>query len=614
MCGIAGMVASGDELTALDRQRLGAAASALAPRGPDGTGVEVFRKVGLAHTRLSIIDLEGGAQPLSTIDGRLVGVVNGEIYNHVELRATYRRRGALPPRTGSDCEAVLQAIAMDGVAGLRALNGMFAFAVHDRHGERLVLGRDRLGIKPLYWARAAGRIVFASDLKGMLALLGEVPPVNADAVSQFLEHEFAGGLDTAFHGVQRVPPGTLLVIDLRSPALVVERHRFWSLAEAATPPGPASPQEAGRQFDELMSQVMTEHLRADVPFGLFLSGGVDSGLLAALLHRLHGQPIETFSIGYSSTRVRNELQAAEAVARRFGLRHHALEVTPALLWRRIPHAVWAVDELMRDRAVLPTVVLSEHASSRLKVVFTGEGGDEAFAGYARYRRHPLQRWAANLLAPGSGGFRTRSQWPRRWRQAVFGPRLRAVAGGFRQPQIEAWRHSAPSWTALQRSQHADLVTALPDNLLVKVDRSLMAHGLEGRVPFLDHRVVEFGLSLPDDLKVRGKVGKHFLRHWGLQHLPAEALNGAKRGFHVPVEALMQGPFLETLAQRLPRSPAIVQWCRPDGVKALVARQALRGGHVEALWTLLVFAVWHRIFVEQAGRRPPLDADVLDWLS
>ena len=607
MCGIAGIIASAP-LTPLQRARLEAAAAALHHRGPDDAGIALEGQVGFVHTRLSIIDLAGGHQPIATPDGRLSGVVNGEIYNYVELRDPFIARNGYTPLTHSDSESALQVLFAEGIDGFKRLNGMFALAIHEPGRRRVVLARDRLGIKPLYYSVQPGFVAFGSELKAVLALLDAVPAVNPDAVAQFLEHEFQGGEDTAFAGIRRVPPGVALSIDYD---LTITRQRWWSLTDVQ--PEKMDQPEAERRFSALMEQVMTEHMRADVPFGLFLSGGVDSSLLCALLTRMHGQAIESFSVGYSVDRQRNELDAAQTIARRFGTRHTSLEITPEALLARIPHAIWSTDELMRDYAVLPTSMLAERTRQSLKVVFTGEGGDEVFAGYARYRKLAIQRWAANLVAPGSGGFRTQGRWPRGLIRQVFAPALRAAAGGFRQPQIDAWRAAPRSWSALQKAQHNDLVTALPDNLLVKVDRSLMAFGVEGRVPYLDHRIVEFGLALPDALKVRGKIGKHFLRQWGLQYVPHDHLFQVKKGFHVPIGTMLSADFLARLGPLLAASPAMAQWFDPAGIRAMFAAHARTNAHTEHIWGLLHFAIWHRIFVEQGGRQPALAEDPLDYL-
>ena len=607
MCGIAGLITSSPSAAGL-RPQLEAAAAALRHRGPDDFGITLDGPVGLVHTRLSIIDLAGGHQPIVSPDGELSAVVNGEIYNYVELRSEYAARGGVEPLTHSDSESVLQVYAAEGVQGLRRLNGMFALALHDRARRRVVLARDRLGIKPLYVYCDATRVAFGSELKALLPLLPAPPALDADAIAQFLEHEFLGGECTVFAGIRRVPPGHALVIDH---ALSVQRERYWSVQQLRTLD--VDMDQAQEAFTTLFEQVMREHMRADVPFGLFLSGGVDSSLLCAMLTQMHDRPIESFSVGYSVNRERNELDDAQQIAQRFGTRHHALEITPEEVRSRIPHAIWSTDELMRDFAVLPTSLLAEKAGRSLKVIFTGEGGDEAFAGYARYRKRPFQRWLSNLLRPGTGGFRARSRWPQALRQRSFSPQLQAVAGGFRQLQVEAWRDAPPAWSDLQRIQYYDLIAALPDKLLVKVDRSLMAWGVEARVPYLDHRIVEFGLGLPDALKVQGRMGKRFLREWGQRHIPGPYLMQSKKGFHVPMQQILRGEFLTQLGQALAANEAIRTWFKVDGIKGLIEAQQHSGGHSEQVWGLLQFAIWHRLFVEQPGRMPGRSEDPLDWI-
>jgi asparagine synthase (glutamine-hydrolysing) len=607
MCGIAGVITLAPSAADL-RPQLEAAAAALRHRGPDDFGITLDGPVGLVHTRLSIIDLAGGHQPIVSPDGRLSAVVNGEIYNYVELRPEYSARNGAEPLTHSDSESVLQVYAAEGVGGLQRLHGMFALALHDRARRHLVLARDRLGIKPLYLYRDASRVAFASELKALLPLLPAAPALQADAIVQFLEHEFASGEQTAFAGITRVPPAHALSIDY---ALNIERQRYWSLQALRT--RPVTLEQAQEDFSALFEQVMREHMRADVPFGLFLSGGVDSSLLCAMLKQLHGQAIESLSIGYSVNRERNELDDAQRIAQRFGTRHHAIEITPGELLARIPHAVWSTDELMRDFAVLPTSLLAEKAGRSLKVIFTGEGGDEAFAGYARFRKHPLQRWLSNLLRPGVGGLRTRNHWPAALRQRVYTPRLQAVSNGFRRAQAEAWQAAPRAWSSLQRLQYYDLVAPLADKLLVKVDRSLMAWGVEARVPYLDHRIVEFGLGLPDALKVQGRVGKLFLRRWGQRHIPGDFLMQSKKGFHVPVRELLSGEFLARLGQALAGNAAVREWFDPAGVARLVELQQRSGDHAVQLWGILQFAIWHRLFVEQPGRVPGPSEDPLDWV-
>ncbi|MDX9765993.1 MAG: asparagine synthase (glutamine-hydrolyzing) [Ectothiorhodospiraceae bacterium] len=609
MCGIAGVALTRVAATNLDaccRQ----AAARLAHRGPDDHGqyVDPDGGVALVQTRLSIIDLATGHQPLYAQDGALALVANGEIYNHVELRAALEAKGHRFA-TRSDCETLLHAYAEYGDAFLDHVQGMFAFALHDRSRNRLLLARDRLGIKPLFLVRLPDGLAFASEIKALLPLLPQRPAVDAVGLAGYLQYQFSGGRRTAFAGIERLLPGELLVLE---DGAITERCRYWSPL-AVQPFDGIDQDEAERRFDVLMDSVMTRHLRADVPYGLFLSGGVDSSILLALLARHTDAPIRSFSVGFDAPGMVDELPLARAVAERFGSRHSEIRPSGDDLLHGLALTVWAADELMRDYANLPTCMLAEHAARELKVVLAGEGGDECFAGYGRYRPSGIERLLKSWLAPGSGGFRTRGtfRWPATSR--LFRAPLRAACDEARRPFVEAWRATPREWSDLARRQYSDLVTALPDNLLVKLDRMTMVHGLEGRVPFLDHRVVEFGLALPDRLKVGDGQGKRFLKRWAERLLPQEVLYAPKRGFHVPVSAWLIER-RERLARVLARSEAIGAWFEPAAVATLVAGMGKKAVINRQVFALLQFALWHRLFIEGEGERPPARIDPLDLLE
>lgn len=605
MCGIAGFISRQDaDSQAGDLRRMTAA---LAHRGPDDSGIHCSGPVGLAQTRLSIIGLATGHQPMVSADGSLVLVANGEVYNYLELNDLLRERGRRP-QTDSDSETILHAYAELGHAFLAELRGMYAFALHDVRQRRLILARDRLGIKPLFYVELPGRVAFASELKALLALLPQAPPLDAGALREVLQHQFATGERTVFQGIRRVLPGEVMTIDY---ALRVERRQYWSALDVR--PLDTDAAAACDTLDRLMDEVMREHMRSDVPFGLFLSGGVDSAVLAAMLHRHGAGRIRSYSVGYRGTTMASELDEAATVAAHFGFEHTPLRLDLPTLVRRIPHTIWAADELMRDYACLPTSVLAQEAGRELKVVFSGEGGDEVFAGYRRYRPTLAERWLKGLLWPGSGGFRTRGQWQARWARRLMGPELRAAGGSDREPFLRAWRATPAAWSDLQRRQYTDLATALPDNLLVKTDRMLMGFGVEGRVPFLDHRLVEFGLSLPDGLKIRHRDGKWLLKRWAEPLLPPGHLERPKRGFYVPVGDWLQGEVLDDIGRRLGANRGIQRWFAAARIPELIAaRRAGRAGSRE-LWDLVQFAIWHRLFVEQPGLAPRPDEDPLDWI-
>lgn len=592
----------------IEADQLSRMAQAVSHRGPDDSGFYADGAVGLGHTRLSIIDLSGGHQPLFNAEETLALVANGEIYNYLELREELEKQGCRFA-THSDSETILHAYAIYGRDFLRHLHGMFALALYDKVRGRMLLARDRLGIKPLYYAIVDDRVVFGSEIKALLAVLPVGPEVNPQGLAQFLQNQFNHGDNCIFKGIRRIPPGTAVAIDRD---LTVTPWRYWSAldVEART----CSFEEASEEFEPLMERVMREHMRSDVPYGLFLSGGVDSGLLLAMLNRFQDRPLRTFSVGYANSRMKSELEDVESVVKRFNVRHTSIRLDSRSIFHRLPHTIWATDDLMRDYACLPTSFLAERAAAELKVVFTGEGGDEVFAGYGRYRQSGLERLLKNCIAPGSGGFRTSGQWHRRWLKRLWGADLMQVAQSVRIPFTQAWQETDSSWGAVRRSQYTDMETALPDNLLVKVDRMLMAWGVEGRVPYLDHRIVEFGLSLPDNLKIGAHQGKVFLRRWGERFLTKDYLSHRKRGFHVPVGEWLRGTFLDGLAEKLSNNAAVRHWFNAEGVKAVLRQQQHRGNASREVWCLMQFAIWYRLFVEKPGSTPSPEEDPLDWIS
>lgn len=605
MCGIAGLILRDERIQETALRPL---VDALVHRGPDGHGIFAEDSFALVHTRLSIIDLRGGQQPICNRERRVALVANGEIYNYLELRTELEAEGHTFA-THSDSETILHAYLRDPVGFVGKLHGMFAFALYDGVHKRILLGRDRLGIKPLFYAVFPDRFLFASEIKAILPLLPKAPGIDPAAFSQFIHNHCCTGERTIFAGVRRVAPGEIVEVD---GDLRIRRRRYWSPLE--TEPREMDQVEAEEQFEELFGRVMREHVRSDVPYGLFLSGGNDSAILLAMLNRLRNQPVRTFSIGYANATMKDELADAERIAYRFGSQHTSIRLCRKDLFRRIPHMVWLADDLMRDYASLPTLALSEVAAKELKVVFTGEGADEVFGGYRRYRQHRLVWLIRDLLAPGSGGFRIRSEWWRRRSRRLLGEELRRESRRFRQPYRRAWRETPPLWTHLQRCQYTDIVTDLTDSLLVKVDRMMMGFSLEGRVPFLDHRVVEFGLALPDQLKIHRGSPKVFLRRWAERYLPRDHLHTKKRGFTVPVREWLGGEMLDHLEQKLTRNRAIHAWFDTSRFPALFQAQRQYGSASREIFCLMQFAIWHRLFIECPGLRPSSNEDLLDWIS
>jgi asparagine synthase (glutamine-hydrolysing) len=605
MCGIAGVFYRDK---AVDTETLKQLAESIQHRGPDESGIVDEGYCGLVHTRLSIVDLAGGHQPLTSDNDQLLLVANGEIYNAPELRKELEKHGR-QFKTHSDCEAILHAYAVYGKeVFLKHIEGMFAFALYDKRDGSLILARDRLGMKPLFIAELPDGIAFGSELKAILPLL-PTKSVNPDSLAQYLQNQFSAGRQTMLNGVERVLPGEY--VEIRAGRLI-NKKLFWSVTDVERPQN-ISYEEAEAQFDELMETVMIQHMRADVPFGLFLSGGVDSSTLLALLSRYHDKPIRTFSVGYPGTDVRNELPVAERLAKMFNTEHTVLQPDAQATLHRLPQVVWAADDLMRDNANLPTALLAEAAGKELKVVFSGEGGDESFAGYGRYRTSPIELALKKMIYPGSGGFRSRGAFRGGWDKKLFQGKLLRHSRAARQPFKDAWKNTPTSWDDLQRMQSVDIRTALADNLMVKADRMLMAHGVEGRLPFCDRRVVEFGLGLPKHLKIEGNLGKVFLRRWASRFVPEDILYSKKKGFVVPVGHWLRGETLRFLEIALVKHPVIQQWFNVEGVKQLIHQQHKSNSVGSLLIAIMQYALWHDLFVTGQGRRPDNLLDPIELL-
>ncbi|HEY0650287.1 asparagine synthase (glutamine-hydrolyzing) [Phenylobacterium sp.] len=557
MCGIAGVL-GGEETTAEPMIR------ALGHRGPDGVRLEQAAGAALAHARLSIIDLEGGWQPLHAAGGTVIG--NGEIYNFVELAAEHGLGDVLA--TGSDFEPLLHLYAREGDAAFRRLRGMYALCLLGADG-RAWLARDPFGIKPLYIMEHRGGLAFASEPRAFFAAGMMQKVLDEGAARELLDLNYVLNERTLFQGLRRLAPGE--VVEVRN-GRIVSQHRSAPLPRDRASPGD---NEAAllKKLDAVLEDSVRVHQRSDVPYGLFLSGGIDSAAIATLMARLNERPVTAFTCGFDAPGAKDERAAAEKVARALDLDWRETNFGEADFWRVLPQVAWALDDPTADYATLPTYKLAEAAKGTLTVVLTGEGGDELFGGYGRYRR---------ALRP-----------------ALLGGRP-AEPRGARPEVLAAWREAArppPGLTRLQEAQWADVTTWLPADLLLKLDRCLMAHGLEGRTPFLDPEVAAFAWPLADRFKVRGGYGKWLLRKWLERVCPAAEPWAKKQGFTVPVEAWI-APRAADLARNLGKVEA---------VRRLVPDAARRMGVDGGRWPLLVFAVWALIHLEGAQPNDALAA-------
>ena len=593
MCGIAGQIGGGGARTP-------AMIAALTHRGPDGVRVAEMAGASLAHARLSIIDLEGGWQPLHAAGSTVVG--NGEIYNYVELAAEFGLESQLA--TGSDFEPLLHLYAREGERAFARLRGMYALCLIGADG-RTWLARDPFGIKPLYIMEHAGGLAFASEPRAFFAAGLMTRELDETAARELLAFNYT--LGSVFRGLRRLAPGEVaevrdgrIVSSKRSAALSLAPKRSSSSGQPKAERGDPSRLSAGstpfgspgssfrrpeddegliRALDAALEDSVRVHQRSDVPYGLFLSGGVDSAAIATLMSRLNERPVTAFTCGFEAPGAKDERAQAEKVARALNLDWRETSFGEEDFWRVAPQVAWALDDPTADYATLPTWKLAEAAKGTLTVVLTGEGGDELFGGYGRYRRALRPAWLGGRPAE---------------------PRTADAAA------LARWRDEARApkgLTPLQAAQWADVATWLPGDLLLKLDRCLMAHGLEGRTPFLDREVAAFAFPLPDRCKVQGRYGKWLLRKWLEGACPAAEPWARKQGFTVPVDAWI-APRAEDIATRLAQIEPLRR-LRPD------AAAEFRAGGEGVRWPLVFFGLWWLIHLKGASPGEALSALVGD---
>ena len=566
MCGIAGLSLKRGQA---DEQQLILLAEGLRHRGPDGQGTLIEGGNALAHRRLSIIDVAGGAQPISDAEQKTHIVGNSEIYNYHALQTQLARKG-IALKTKSDTETALHLYRLYGLDFVDHLRGMYGLAIYDGTADRIVLARDPFGIKPLYYAETDQGVAFASEPSAMVHAGWCRATVNEAALPQLLNRHYVAGRQTMFSGIERVLPGELLVIERGK---IVQRRR--------RPPRLWMPDRADTDwmsaFDDLFTESTSAHLQSDGPCGAFLSGGVDSSALVLKMSEVT-EDLRTYSIGYDSTAVYDERCQAARLAEKINSKHEELSFGEEDFWAYLPVMCTALDDLVADYAALPLLKLAQIASRSVKVVLLGEGGDEIFAGYGRYRIGLRDRLFRRAFRGNGDAARFADLF-----------RIDAVL-----PAADPPLFDTSSFTDLQKRQAQDIADWLTCDLLLKVDRCLMAYGVEGRVPYLDDRLAAFGFSLPDRLKVRMHQGKWLVKQWLAQRYPAANVWQRKRGFTVPVRDWLEK-----------RRAGIAEYlCTQDGVRGIVyceKLQALLGRPLQdksakLLFTLLCFGVWHDIHI------------------
>lgn len=627
MCGISGILVSGD--AAMLHDAAARMADMLAHRGPDDSGVWADAAAGVAfgHRRLAVLDLSPeGHQPMVSACGRYVLCYNGEVYNFAALRADLEGAGARF-RGGSDTEVLLAAIVHWGVEGaLARVNGMYAFALWDRHDRRLTLARDRLGKKPLYYGHVGPAFAFASQLQALRTLPGFDATLDRGALALYLRYGYVPAPHALYRGLYKLPPGSILelaVADAASGGTLPRPRRYWSCAQAAAAGRAApitDPHAALAELDALLEDATALRLAADVPLGAFLSGGVDSSLVVALMQRRVARPVRTFALGFDDPR-RDETPWAAAVARHLGTEHTELMVTEAELLAAVPRLPEVFDEPLADLAQVPNLLIAARARQAVTVVLSGDGGDELFGGYDRYW-DVARQWAraARIPAPlrrtlerACSSLRvTPPAFAAASADALYDAHLQHWEG-LGGPAGAGLRLEVPEGAgvddAAARMMLSDQTWYLPDAILVKVDRTSMAHALEVRSPLLDHRVAEFSWRLPTALKAHDGRGKWPLRALLARHLPESLINRPKRGFGAPVGAWVSGPLREwaedLLAEDRLRRQGLID---PGAVRRLWQRpRPGRRAWQRRIWCVLMLQAWLDQDAARASAARPLEA-------
>ncbi len=624
MCGIVGRAGTGP----VSEAEIVRMCDAIRHRGPDDWGTFTEGGIGLGMRRLSIIDLAGGHQPLTNEDGSVVVILNGEIYNHESLHRELQEKGHVF-RTRSDTEVLVHLYEDHGEGMLQRLRGMFAFAIWDRKRRRLLVARDHFGQKPVFYTEVAGRITFSSEIKALLADDPSLAELSPAALDQYLTLRFVQPPETFFSRIRSLPPAHYLIWEDGQ----VRIERYWDLSYG--PKWTYGEEELLDRIDELLDETVRLHLTSDVPVGAFLSGGLDSTLVASYAAKALGSELRTFSMGIPY-RDLNELPAANAVAARYGTRHFGEEVTPQIV-SDLPRLVSALDE-PADPLSVCLLHLAKMTAREVKVVLGGDGGDELFGGYDRYSadrwldayrqvpavlrdlvasqvlgRMPDQftfksithklRWV-DLMSRKTGGERYSESMQFFWfneqqRAELYTPAFRSALGGKRADAcvLELFA-AAPAEEAIDRMMYVDVMSRLPGQSLMILDRATMAYSLESRSPFLDPRFAEFMARVPVSFKVRGRQLRYLERRLGERYLPPEVLRRKKQGFASPLMYILEGE-VRSLAPRLLLQSELVRdgYLRGERIRELVEEHlARRRDHGNRIWLLLTAEVWYRRYI------------------
>ena len=626
MCGIAGFFELEERLSpAEQRDVLARMCNVIEHRGPDDEGFFVEEGVALGMRRLSIIDLYTGHQPISNEDGTVWIVFNGEIYNYRELRDELISRGHVF-KTNTDTETIIHLYEEEGEQCVRRLRGMFAFAIYDKRTRKLFVARDRVGVKPLHYALVGDRLIFGSEIKSLLQHPLVPRAVNHEAISDFLSFSYIPDPHTAFRGIRKLPPGHTLTF--KDGFLVTRSYWDFAYPEEATEAEAQSEADYIEQLRELLAESVRIRLMSDVPLGAFLSGGIDSSTVVAMMARAMDRPVKTFSIGFTESSY-DELHYARIAARHFQTEHHEFIVTPDVC-RIVEEIVWHHDEPFADMSSVPTYIVSKMAREHVTVVLSGDGGDELFAGYERYlvdrqrqkfervpgffrrnlmlptaRRLPQHVYGKNFLRnvaldPGARYIDSISCFDEEKKQHMLSYDFRRSLARYNSTDRFIKLFAAPgSHERLNRLLYLDSKTYLPGDILTKVDRMSMAHSVEAREPLLDYKLIEFAQRVPASLKLRGAETKSILKRAMRGIIPDEIINRPKQGFGVPMQKWFREDLREMVIDTLTDSRTRQRGYFNQRAVSAILREHLSGRRDNSrhLWSLLMLELWHRAFVD-----------------
>ncbi|HZH35421.1 MAG TPA: asparagine synthase (glutamine-hydrolyzing) [Pyrinomonadaceae bacterium] len=629
MCGINGIAFSKRSSRRVETETLEKMRDVLFHRGPDDAGIFIDENIGLAHRRLSIVDVAAGHQPMTNEDDSLKIVYNGEIYNHADFREDLIAKNHVY-QTSCDTETILHLYEEHGAGCVEYLRGMFAFALWDSKKKELLLARDRLGVKPLYYVfDSQGSLFFASEIKSLLKAGAVKPEINFAALPDQLANHGTSGEETLFQGVKRLLPGHFLI--WRDGEIRIKK--FWDVSFQPKIEN-GNEKDLVAEWHELFRKSVELRLMADVPLGMFLSGGIDSSAIAAEMATMVSEPIKTFSVAFEE-REANELEFARLVARKFKTDHHEITVSPKEFFDVLPQLVWHEDEPLGFIASVPLYFVSRLAEQHVKVVLTGEGSDEILGGYGRYRKTILNlafgenyenftpRVFRNAVQAGIGTlpFAARKKltrtflnlpsdienlyfdnfavFPQKMQKMLFSAETKAKIGAATAYQtLQNYLAETDAASLLDKLLYADTKTYLHE-LLMKQDQMSMAASIESRVPFLDHKLVEFTARLPEKFKIRGKTTKWILREAMRESLPPEILTRKKMGFPVPLGNWLRREFRSIVDEYVLSERALQRGIfEPDFVRDIVSRHNAGENHDERLWFLINFEMWQRQFIEE----------------